>query len=422
MAQGVGRILIRTIARHQETLIRHACLAVLLALVMVPLAFPAAQLAGAGLEGWSRALAPLSTTSLWMLLGRTVVLALTVTLGCLALGVPLGVLLARTDAPAARAVLAAHVFPIFLPPFLLGLGWFHILGGQGLVGSEATGEWLFGPAGVVLVLVFAFCPVVTALTGLGLAAIDPSLEEAGRVVARPGRVLVRLLLPLASPAIALAALVVFSLAFAELGVPMFLRVKTYPGAVFARLGGIDYAPGEAFALVLPLLGVALALLALERRVAGRASFASLGVRRSAIPRTPLGRMRIPTGIGLGIVGIVGLAPLVGLATSAGVGGFAAMGEWIGSSIANSMIPAVAAASIALCLAVVVGHALARRRSGVAVADGVALLGFVTPAAVVGVGLIAVWNRPSTGFVYRSAAILVLGYLARYAVACISPTS
>jgi len=67
--------------------------------------------------------------------------------------------------------------------------------------------------------------------------------------------------------------VVFALSVSELGVPMFLRVDAFTAAVFARLGGIRYAPGEAFALVLPLLPVALGLLFAERRLVGAGSFA-----------------------------------------------------------------------------------------------------------------------------------------------------
>lgn len=411
----MGRVLIRALSRLEEPLVRATASAVVLVLIVVPLGFPAAQLAGAGGEAWQRALAPLGSSSLWILLLRTLALAAAVTVGCAVVGVPLGVLLSRTDLPGARILLAIHAFPMFLPPFLLALGWFHILGRQGVAGSAWTSEILFGPAGVVLVLVLAFSPVMTALTALGLAAIDPSLEEAGRVVAHPDRVLVRLLLPLARPAIALGALVVFALAFAELGVPMFLRVKTYPGAVFARLGGIDYAPGEAFALTMPLLGVALALLWLERRVAIGSSFASLGVRSFTSWRTPLGGLRFPIAIAAWLVGLAGIAPLCGLARAAGASGFISMRDWIGGSIVNSVIPAVAASLATVVLAIVLGHALARRRAGTALVDGAVLLGFVTPAAVIGVGLIALWNRPATAFVYRSTAILVLGYLARYAV-------
>jgi iron(III) transport system permease protein len=85
--------------------------------------------------------------------------------------------------------------------------------------------------------VFGPKPIVTSLTALGALGVDASLEEAARVVARPARVVLHILLPAARPAIAFALIVVFALSLSELGVPMFLRVEVFPAAVFARLGG-----------------------------------------------------------------------------------------------------------------------------------------------------------------------------------------
>ena len=43
----------------------------------------------------------------------------------LAVGLPLGVLVGRTDAWGRWPAALLHAFPMFLPPFVLGLGWFH---------------------------------------------------------------------------------------------------------------------------------------------------------------------------------------------------------------------------------------------------------------------------------------------------------
>jgi iron(III) transport system permease protein len=44
-----------------------------------------------------------------------------------------------------------------------------------------------------------------------------------------------------------------------------------------------------------------------------------------------------------------------------------------------------------------------------------MLAFLLPAPVLGAGLIAVWSGEPTRALYASAAILVIGYVARYAV-------
>ncbi|MEW6267833.1 MAG: hypothetical protein AB1689_00880, partial [Thermodesulfobacteriota bacterium] len=203
--------------------------------------------------------------------------------GCVAavtlvLGVPLGIALARLDVPLARAALLLHCVPMFLPPFVLALGWFLVIGREGILGSDTGSRMLFSRAGHVLVLACCLTPFVTALVALAASGITPALEDAARLVAGTRRVAVRILLPLTAPAATLGALVVFALAFSELGVPMFLRVPAYPSTVLARLGGIDFAPDEALALSLPLIAFASAVFAVERSLARRLRAPSLAWR------------------------------------------------------------------------------------------------------------------------------------------------
>jgi len=251
VAAAVGGPLSTSLRRHEQRIALGVAAAALLVLGAAPLVALLAEIAA----GWRPALEALGSARPIALLLRSLALALAVTMLSLAGGIPLGVLVGRTDARGRGLALLLQAFPVFLPPFLLALGWFQLLGARGLAGSPATSGLLFSEAGVAFVLVATFTPIVTILVALGLQALDPSLEEAARVAARPLRVVARILLPAAAPAIALAALTVFSLSLSELGVPMFLRVDTFPAAVFARLGGVDYAPGEAIALVLPLAGL-----------------------------------------------------------------------------------------------------------------------------------------------------------------------
>jgi len=404
----------RTVAlrRREEPLLLFAAGVVLAALALLPLVFLGGELAkGDALRHAARAL---SAPRTWGLFLSSLGVASTVTILSLAIGLPLGALLGRSDVPLRRVALWLHAFPLFVPPFLLALGWFHLLGRGGLAASGIGARILFSTPGAVLVLALALTPIVTSLVAVGLQAVDPSLEEAALLVARPRRTVARILLPLIRPAIALAALVVFSLAFSELGVPMFLRVAVYPEMVFSRLGGVDYAPGEAFALALPLFAVAVGMLAFERRAAGRRSLAVLGLRSREVPDLRLGRWR-PTAIVLAAAAaLLPLAPIAALAIGAARGrGFAELPRWIGSSAWNSLFDALVTGTLVLALAIVIGHAAARRRRGAAGLDALAVLAFVTPASVLGVGLIATWNRPSFQAVYGTSAIVVLALAARY---------
>lgn len=400
-------------ASLQQALVFWSCALGLLLLVLLPLTMLAGQLFGPGVAG--RIAATLAEGRLWELLAATVGLALGVTVLALLVGVPLGVLFGKTDLPGRWLALLIHMFPVFVPPFLLALGWFQLFGTRGYLGTPITARLLFGPGGAIVVMGLAFAPIVTALTVLGLGGSDPSYEEAARASARPARVVMRISLPLAWPAIALAALLVFALAISEIGVPLFLRVNTYPAAVFSRLGGVSYSPGEAFALVLPLLGIALMLLFLERRLIGRRSFAALGLRDRQQQRLSLGRYRAPLGVAAWLLVVLPLAPLAVLFVSAGRPGFASLMDWLGSSLSVSLFSALGAAALITVLGLVIGHALARRMRAAGFLDAVAMLAFIMPAAVLGVGMIDAWNRPATHFVYSGMAILVIGLGARYAI-------
>lgn len=412
MAAAVGWTLGRALRRREQPLSLMLAAAALVAASLTPLATLVAREGGA----WRAAPLFLAATGAWILLIRTLLLAAAVTLLALALGVPVGVLVGRTDARGREAAWRLHLFPVFLPPFVLALGWFHLFGVSGLLGSPLTSRLLFSEAGCVLVLALAFAPIASSLVALGLQAADPALEEAARVTAGPLRTVARILLPAAAPAWSFAAIVIFTLAFSELGVPLFLRVDTYPAAVFARLGGIDYAPGEALALALPLVPLALALGGLERRFAGARSYAVLGLRSGRAGRLPLGRWRSAASSALSVVAVVSIAPIAALAWRAAAGGgFAEVGAWTGGAPANSLWSSAAAATIIVAIGLVVGHAAARRLPGAALLDGAAVLAFVAPAALLGVGLITLWNRPGLQWVYGTAAILVVGYVARYAL-------
>jgi len=360
-------------------------------------------------------LALLGSARPWGLLAVSLARAACVTACALGIGVPLGVLIARGDAPGRRLAFALHLLPGFLPPYLLALGWFHLMGRTGLLGSERGSSILFSEVGAVAVLTLALAPLATALTALGVWGIDASLEEAARVLAAPARVLARIVLPAAAPGIAFAAILIFALALSEVGVPMFLRVDAYPAAVLARLGGIDFAPAEAVELVFPLGIVALALLALDRRLVTSRDHAVLGLRGASRAPLPLGAWRLPAaGVGL-LAALLAIAPILalGIVATRG-GGFAGASQWIGGSFAVSLLAAACAATAIVALGVPLAHALVRRRPGASLADGLAILAFVTPAAVLGVGLIETWNRPSTAWVYGSLAIVVVGFVARYA--------
>lgn len=403
----MGGALTRTRLRWQEPTIVGAAGAVLVCAVLPPLLHVGRELLGSG-----SSLGLLASGRLWWLLARSLGLSAAVTLLALTVGVPLGVLFSRATFPLRKLLIAVHVAVVFLPPFLPALGWFHLLGREGWVGGELSASLLFSELGVVLVLASCFTPIVTALTAIGVSGVDASLEEAARIVGGPWRAAARVLVPCAAPAIALAGIVVFALAFSELGVPMFLRVDVYPAVVFSRLGGMDFAPGEAAVFVLPLVVVALGLLWLERRFAGRRAIAVLGSRARA--QEPLFGPH-PLFLGLAcLAAVTSVLPIAALATRSGVaGGLGEVVRWTGDAPRNGLRASAIAAVVMTFVALVLGRALARQSRVSAWLDGLATLAFVLPSSILGVGIVGAWNRPATNWLYATFAVLVIGFVARY---------
>lgn len=73
-------------------------------------------------------LSSLMTGRQWQLLGHTVLLGALVVLCTTLVGTPLGLVLAKTDLPYKGLLYSILTVPLFLPPYLLALSWFYLLG------------------------------------------------------------------------------------------------------------------------------------------------------------------------------------------------------------------------------------------------------------------------------------------------------
>ncbi len=353
-----------------------------------------------------------SSTTSWLLLLRSIRLALGATALALALGLPLALFFASIRCRARPLLLLAHLFPLFLPPFLMALGWYHLLGPHEL----GRGRSLFAPLasewGFVVMVGLTYMPAATGLTLLGLLGVDRGLEDAALVDVGPWRTVTRVLLPLARPAVTLAGLVIFALSLSELGVASFLRITTYQSLVMAQVGGVAFVPAEALGLLLPMILLGLALLGLERRAIGRRSFASLGTSLGGRRTYDLGRWRLPVTILAWAAALAPSLPLLGLAWRSGWSGVQLGWNWMGPTLVNTLEASFWTACLASALGLVAGWGLARGGRLAGLVDALSFLGFLVPGMVLGVGIVALWNHQATQFVYGSTLVLVLGLASR----------
>ncbi len=179
----------------------------------------------------------------------------------LLIGVPLAILLVRTNASGRKAALWLLTVLMLLPLYVqaagwqagFGLqGWFTLLtGGHSLLAGFPAAVWIHSVAAI---------PWVVVLVGLGLRFAEPELEELAALEFSPARVLATVTLRRAAPAIAIAAIWVGLLTAGDMTVTNLFLVRTYAEEIYTQiaLGG---EPGLAPLGVLPgLLGTAWLLL------------------------------------------------------------------------------------------------------------------------------------------------------------------
>ena len=359
----------------------------------------------------------------WASIGNSLVLA-GLTTGCATLiGVPLGLLLGKTDLPLRRVLTIVLAIPLLLPPYVLAVCWFNLLARDGVLAQllpARSVEWLsgslFGLGGCVWVLASAFLPVVMILTLASLRAVDPRLEEAGRLVARWPAILRHVTLPIILPGILFGATLVFLLALGEIGAPMFLRYPVFPVQTLTQFSAF-YDFGAATAAATPLLAVALLVLAFERLYLREKTYRL----RPATPgrrmlRLPLGNWRTAAFLVLALASaVIVVLPLLGLVTaSLTPSGYREAWPHAAETLGRSLALAATGASLLTVLGFFCAYLIRHRALPLwRAVDTLTLLLFTLPGTVIGVGMIALWNRPATGFLYASVAMLPLAYVAQY---------
>ena len=78
---------------------------------------------------------------------------------------------------------------------------------------------------------------------------------------------------------------------------------------------------------------------------------------------------------------------------------------------RSVLYSAVAATILMSLGFLLGHFMAGGRQRVL--NALTLMLFALPGTVLSIGLIRLWNTPSTWFIYATPALVIVGYIAQY---------
>lgn len=166
---------------------------------------------------WSLITSESSTTALVLSLKT----AAASTALCLLLGVPMALVLARSDARLVRMARPLILLPLVLPPVVGGIALLYAFGRLGLIGEylNAVGiQIAFTTTAVVLAQTFVSLPfLVIALEGAARTAGADYEVVAATLGARPTTVWWRVSLPLLAPGLISGAVLAFARSLGEFG-------------------------------------------------------------------------------------------------------------------------------------------------------------------------------------------------------------
>jgi 2-aminoethylphosphonate transport system permease protein len=244
---------------------------VLAALFLYPLALILRQ--GLGGDAGALSLAHfgtvLASTEFHHALKNTLVIATTSTIGCLVLGFALSVLLAFTPVPGGRVLARLIDTFIALPTFLVALSFTFIYGSAGIVNeslmqalhvTEPPVDFLYSQWGVILSEITVYTPFVMRPLLAAFSLIEPAqIEVAGSLGARPLRIVTKIILPAALPALVAGGSLCLLLTVNEFGIVLFIGAKdviTLPLLIYDKaIQQFDYTS----ACVIAVVNVALSL-------------------------------------------------------------------------------------------------------------------------------------------------------------------
>jgi iron(III) transport system permease protein len=355
-------------------------------------------------------------------LGRTLLLAATVTFASIVIGAPIAWLTTRSDLPGRRWWTIAAVLPLVVPSYVGGYAIVAALGPRGALQSllEPLGVTrlpeLYGFPGAVLALtLFSYPYVVLSVRG-ALLRLDPAYEEVSRSLGRgPWRTFFTVTLPHLRPAITAGALLVALYSLADFGAVSLLQFDSFTRAIYVQYRA-SFSPTLAAVLALLLVACTAAVLLAESRLRGRARYHRSGPGISRTPVTVrLGAWRLPA--------LAFCTAVVGLAIGLPI---ATITFWLARGLAagepvhlvldaalNSVVASGLAAGLAVVAAVPVTVLAVRHRGRLTgLIERATYAGFALPGIVIGLAVVFVAARWLPA-IYQTLPLLLVAYLVRF---------
>lgn len=261
-------------------------------LVLIPaLAFAASEFAGAA--GRAEFAEAATSARAYRVIGFTVFQAALSASIASALGIPLGIIVARGPRALAKPLSALFSLPFAAPSLLVAIGLAGFWGVNGTVNGvfRALGAEkpfvIYGLAGILLAHAFFNFPIAGRLVADSLAAADPSREDAARLLgAGRARRFFTIALREAFPGIAAAWLLSFIYCLQSFGIVLLLGGGPAASTIEVEIyGAMRTSFREGRALFLGLASTAVSIIAAALHLRASSSISRPSGRETASPRT-----------------------------------------------------------------------------------------------------------------------------------------
>ena len=390
-------------------------------------ALPALYLVVAVFDDASAALDAILTSRTAGLITRSLGLAAAVTVAAVAIAVPLAWLTVRSDLPGRRVWATLATLPLVIPSYIGAYLFVSALGPRGALASLLGVQLpsIYGFAGAFVVLTLFTYPLVLIPLRSALRRMDPSLEEAARVMGRGQREVFRsVVLPQLAPAIGAGSVLVALYTLSDFGAVSIMRFNSFTRDIY-----IAYQSGfgrtEAAALGLVLVLVMLVLFAIYARVrAARALHRSTPGTPRPLEPVRLGPWRWPalafccTVVGVALVLPVGV---LGYWATKQISSGLELGALM-TNTGHSLLAAACAALAAGLAAIVVALLSVRYPSNVTrIVERAGYAGYALPGIVVALALVFFTTRVALPL-YQTLAVLVFALAIHYLPLAVSPIS
>jgi iron(III) transport system permease protein len=364
-----------------------------------------------------------------------------VALGTATIGVTSAWLVVAFDFPLRRTLSWTLVLPLAVPPYLAAYAWaefFHYAGPvQGLLraifGYATPRDYWFPDirttTGAAVVLASVLFPYVYLTARVVFLMQGRNIADVARTLgARPAKVLFKVLLPVARPAIVAGLALVLMETVNDIGASEYLGVRTLTFSVFSTWLNRGSLEGAAQIAVLMLVLVA-GLLAAEQWARRKQRFHAARATHIAArpPRTTLKRTRAALAtlaVGLPVLFGFGI-PLYAFGHYSVRRLDAFVSPELGEALLNSIITASATAVLTVTVALLLVNATRLARSGmIKPLVRLASLGYALPGTILGLGLLfslAAFDNAVDAFMREhfgiSTGLILTGSAAAVVLAC-----